>query len=214
MRIIKRKLITSAVICLSISLLVTPLPIVKADSITGNGSICIDAYWDNNGNGSKEADDPYFSGVPITLITGDTILIEGETNAVTMKCFTVEPGQYRVIMGETASPVIIWTTRHDWDMEIISTETIHLEFGVSQMMAWSPEAVDPNTDPQPQPIWSIILSVSFIVFSVLATPVAVISLVINLRILKVIRQLYANNIKESQSLSEPEAGSSSGQTKT
>lgn len=182
----------SATFCFSVCILILPIVTVNASTRNKGETICVNAYWDNNGNGIREVTEGFIEGVPISLQAGDILLTQGVTRTKQAKCFFVEPGHYTVIMGEAGSQIIKWTTRNTWSFDIQSSSTVNLEFGVAQISAYSQDKnttgiSKANTPAQNQTFLGLIFSCLVISFSALSTLLAIASLIVNIKILKLIR---------------------------
>ncbi len=197
MRVINGKLLALVLFCCSTNLLVVPSSSVNAASYSDTATVCVDAYWDNNGNGIREEGEKFIGGISITLKVEEKTIAGFVTDDDRMKCFTVEPGLYTISMGETGSQAILWTTRHDWDLPMGSSTTAYLDFGVAQIAVGPQATMEGQPDLQLDLFWSRVLGNLFLAFCFVATPIAAISLVVNIRLLKMMRQLKADTPKES-----------------
>ena len=95
----------------------------------GSATICVNAFMDANGNGLRDADEGYVSGVTLTVAQGATIagqvVSTGEEEPL---CFGNLPaGRYEV--AQTLPASLETTTQPNAVIEVAEGQTVALEFG-------------------------------------------------------------------------------------
>lgn len=103
-------------------------------------SICVNAYSDDNANGSKDPNEGYMGGVTFTIATSTTLVGQAvSTGTDTPICFEgLEPGQY--IVSQIVPASLQLTTASSASIGVAAGETRGLEFG-SRIIVDSPTAV-------------------------------------------------------------------------
>ncbi|WP_374686661.1 SdrD B-like domain-containing protein [Promineifilum sp.] len=103
----------------------TPPPAMPA----GRSSICVNAFLDNNGNGQRDADEGYVTGVTLTVAQGATIIGQAvSTGAETPTCFeNLLPGEYQIAQSLPAT--LETTTQSNATVNLGEGQNIGLEFG-------------------------------------------------------------------------------------
>lgn len=101
---------------------VTPTP-------TGNSTICVNAFLDENGNGVHDANEGFVTGVTLTVAQNNAIVGQGvSTGSATPLCFDgLLPGVYQV--AQSVPPTLEMTTQANATIEVGPSQTVGLEFG-------------------------------------------------------------------------------------
>lgn len=115
-------------------LAITPVPTIEptappASENADSGTICVNAFHDENGNGQRESSEGYMAGVTFTVATQTEIV--GQTVSEGMpdpKCFQgLAPGPYQV--GQQVPDRLEMTTAGNAAIAVAAGKTIGLEFG-------------------------------------------------------------------------------------
>jgi hypothetical protein len=95
----------------------------------GGGTICVNAFLDENDNGLHEANEGYVSGVTLTVAQGDLLVGQAvSTGTDAPVCFpSLSPGTYQV--AQTVPPALEMTTQANATIEVEEGQTVGLEFG-------------------------------------------------------------------------------------
>jgi hypothetical protein len=96
---------------------------------TGGGTICVNAFLDENGNGLHEANEGYVSGVTLTVAQGDLLIGQAISSGTdTPVCFpSLAPGTYQV--AQTVPALLEMTTQANATIQVEEGQTVGLEFG-------------------------------------------------------------------------------------
>lgn len=132
----------------------TPVPTptaVPPTATPAGGSICINAFGDNNANGQHEATEGYMAGIRFTVAQGGNIVGEGvgsgTSNAV---CFEgLPPGNYQV--AQTVPGTLEMTTVGNISVDVVQGNTVGIEFGSrvkQESPATEPAAQSPTAVPE------------------------------------------------------------------
>ncbi len=107
---------------------------VPAETMPGDGGICVTLYGDTNGNGIRDPDEGLIAGGVFGLFDAATIAELGSyitDGASEPHCFSeLASGNYRVTSEVPES--YTQTTRNDWDLTLAAGSTANLEFGAQQ----------------------------------------------------------------------------------
>ena len=106
----------------------SPTPIPPTETPAG-GSICVNAFGDNNGNGLNDPTEGYMAGVRFVVAQGNTLMGEGVSSGTPDPvCFDglpVGPYQVGVTLPNTLEP----TTATNITVNASQGQTLGLEFG-------------------------------------------------------------------------------------
>lgn len=96
---------------------------------TGNSTICVNAFLDENGNGVHDANEGFVSGVTLTVAQNNAIIGQGvSTGSATPLCFNgLLPGFYQV--AQSVPPTLEMTTQANATIQVGPDQTVGLEFG-------------------------------------------------------------------------------------
>lgn len=96
---------------------------------TGGGTICVNAFLDENGNGLHEANEGYVSGVALTIAQGDVLVGRVASSGTDEPiCFGgLTPGAYQV--AQTVPALLEMTTQANATIQVAEGQTVGLEFG-------------------------------------------------------------------------------------
>jgi hypothetical protein len=95
----------------------------------GGGTICVNAFLDENGNGLHDANEGYVTGVTLTVAQGDLLVGQAASTGTDVPaCFPgLAPGTYQV--AQTVPPLLEMTTQGNATIEVGEGQTVGLEFG-------------------------------------------------------------------------------------
>lgn len=107
---------------------------VPAETMPGDGGICVTLYEDKNGNGIRDPDEVLIAGGVFGLFDAATLVEQGShitDGASEPYCFLdLISGNYRVTSEVPEN--YTQTTRNDWDLTLAAGSTANLEFGAQQ----------------------------------------------------------------------------------
>ncbi len=107
-----------------------PQPVETATpALTGNSTICVNAFLDENGNGVHDANEGFIAGVTLTVAQNNAIIGQGvSTGTATPICFAgLLPGTYQV--AQSVPPTLEMTTQANATIQVGPDQTVGLEFG-------------------------------------------------------------------------------------
>lgn len=95
----------------------------------GGGTICVNAFLDENGNGLHESNEGYVSGVALTIAQGDILVGQVASSGTDQPiCFGgLVPGTYQV--AQTVPALLEMTTQANATIQVTEGQTVGLEFG-------------------------------------------------------------------------------------
>lgn len=104
-------------------------PEATAPPAVGGGTICVNAFLDENGNGLHEPNEGYVSGVALTIAQGDILVGQVASSGTDEPiCFGgLVPGTYQV--AQTVPALLEMTTQANATIQVTEGQTVGLEFG-------------------------------------------------------------------------------------
>jgi hypothetical protein len=107
----------------------TAVPTDTPPPAPAGGTICVNAFADENGNGLHEANEGYMAGVTFTVATADAIVGQAiSTGTADPICFSdLPPGQYQV--AQQIPGRLELTTAANATIAVTEGQTVGLEFG-------------------------------------------------------------------------------------
>ena len=113
------------------------------------GTICVNAFADENSNGQREETEGAMAGVTFTIARGDEVVGQAVSSGPDPICFDeLEPGTYQV--AQTVPDTLEMTTGANAALDVTEGQMIRVEFGskVRTQQAMNPEET-PNSDTAP-----------------------------------------------------------------
>lgn len=122
----------------------SPTPIPPSPTPTG-GTICVNAFGDNNANGANDSDEGYMAGVRFTVASGSEVVGEGVSPGTNSPiCFEgLAAGTYQI--AQTVPDALEMTTAGNITIDLEEGRTVGLEFG-SRIKAQQTANVTDNSD--------------------------------------------------------------------
>jgi hypothetical protein len=104
-------------------------PPAEATAATGGGTICVNAFLDENGNGLHESNEGYVTGVTLTVAQGDLLIGQAvSTGTDDPICFPgLATGSYQV--AQSVPALLEMTTQANASIDVAEGQTLGLEFG-------------------------------------------------------------------------------------
>ena len=113
------------------------------------GTVCVNAFADENANGQREEDEGAMAGVTFTLARDDEVVGQGVSSGPDPICFDeLEPGAYQV--AQTVPDTLEMTTGANTTLNVTEGQMVRVEFGskVRTQQAMNPdETVSSDTVP-------------------------------------------------------------------
>jgi hypothetical protein len=108
----------------------TPLPTATpTETPIPGGTICVNAFADNNANGQHDADEGAMAGVTFTVASADNQLVgQGVSSGPDPVCFEgLPPGTYQI--AQQVPPALEMTTAANVSIQVSEGQTVLIEFG-------------------------------------------------------------------------------------
>lgn len=113
------------------------------------GTVCVNAFADENGNGQREDTEGAMAGVTFTIARDDEVVGQGVSSGPDPICFDeLEPGAYQV--AQTVPDTLEMTTGANTTLNVTEGQMVRVEFGskVRTQQAMNPdETVSSDTVP-------------------------------------------------------------------
>ena len=127
----------------------TPVPPTDVPTQPPGGTICVNAFADDNGNGSRDESEGYMGNVTFTVASGSQVVSQAvSTGSDTPFCVEgLEEGSYQV--AQNVPGRLEMTTAGNATVQVEVGRTVGIEFG-SRLRSESTEVADVNV-PAPEP---------------------------------------------------------------
>lgn len=108
---------------------VPPTPTHTPTPTPAGGTLCLNAFADDNKNGVRDESEGYMAGVGFTVARDGAAVAQGvSTGIATPLCFSdLEPGMYQV--AQTAPATLELTTAPNTTVELAQGDVVGVEFG-------------------------------------------------------------------------------------